>query len=217
MRILLIEDSLSLRNSLSLGLEKLGHSVDLAATGPDGLSMALLGSYDIIVLDRMLPELDGMAILKTLRKRRVETKVLILSARAEPEEKVEGLLAGADDYLSKPFSFEELSARLLSLMRRGVTNCINDQITINGLILKYVLHSSSNTGRRGGTTQQMHAFVIWEGNIPFIGNRLFMNIPYSSVNLLESVANRQVASRWVSLNTPNVIFVLPMSIARSIL
>ena len=131
MRILLIEDSLSLRNSLSLGLEKLGHSVDLAATGPDGLSMALLGSYDIIVLDRMLPELDGMAILKTLRKRRVETKVLILSARAEPEEKVEGLLAGADDYLSKPFSFEELSARLLSLMRRGVTNCI----TINGLIL----------------------------------------------------------------------------------
>ena len=135
MRILLIEDSLSLRNSLSLGLEKLGHSVDLAATGPDGLSMALLGSYDIIVLDRMLPELDGMAILKTLRKRRVETKVLILSARAEPEEKVEGLLAGADDYLSKPFSFEELSARLLSLMRRGVTNCINDQITINGLIL----------------------------------------------------------------------------------
>ena len=69
MRILLIEDSLSLRNSLSLGLEKLGHSVDLAATGPDGLSMALLGSYDIIVLDRMLPELDGMAILKTLKKK----------------------------------------------------------------------------------------------------------------------------------------------------
>ena len=127
MRILLIEDSFSLRNSLSLGLEKLGHSVDLAATGPDGLSMAFLGSYDIIVLDRMLPELDGMAILKALRKRRMETKVLILSARAEPAERVEGLLAGADDYLSKPFSFEELSARLLSLMRRGVTNCINDR------------------------------------------------------------------------------------------
>lgn len=135
MRILLIEDSLSLRTSLCLGLKKLGHSVDVAATGPDGLSMALLGSYDIIILDRMLPELDGMAILKTIRKRRLETKVLILSALSEPESRVEGLLAGADDYLSKPFSFDELSARLLSLMRRGPTNCINDQITISELTL----------------------------------------------------------------------------------
>ena len=119
MRILLIEDSLSLRNSLSLGLEKLGYSVDTAGTGSEGLSMALLGSYEIIILDMMLPELDGMTILKTLRKRHLETKVIILSARSESEDKVAGLLAGADDYLSKPFSFDELTARLLSLMRKG--------------------------------------------------------------------------------------------------
>jgi len=95
MRILLIEDSLSLRNSLSLGLEKLGYSVDTAGTGSEGLSMALLGSYEIIILDMMLPELDGMTILKTLRKRHLETKVIILSARSESEDKVAGLLAGA--------------------------------------------------------------------------------------------------------------------------
>ena len=135
MRILLIEDSLSLRNSLSLGLEKLGYSVDTAGTGSEGLSMALLGSYEIIILDMMLPELDGMTILKTLRKRHLETKVIILSARSESEDKVAGLLAGADDYLSKPFSFDELTARLLSLMRRGAVNCLNDQVTINSLTL----------------------------------------------------------------------------------
>ena len=100
MRILLIEDSLSLRNSLSLGLEKLGYSVDTAGTGSEGLSMALLGSYEIIILDMMLPELDGMTILKTLRKRHLETKVIILSARSESEDKVAGLLAGAEDYIS---------------------------------------------------------------------------------------------------------------------
>lgn len=135
MRILLIEDSLSLRNSLSLGLEKLGYSVDTAGTGSEGLSMALLGSYEIIILDMMLPELDGMTILETLRKRHLETKVIILSARSESEDKVAGLLAGADDYLSKPFSFDELTARLLSLMRRGAAHCLNDQVTINGLTL----------------------------------------------------------------------------------
>ena len=83
----------------------------------------------------MLPELDGMTILETLRKRHLETKVIILSARSESEDKVAGLLAGADDYLSKPFSFDELTARLLSLMRRGAAHCLNDQVTINGLTL----------------------------------------------------------------------------------
>jgi len=135
MRILLIEDSSSLRNSLSLGLNKLGYSVDLASTGAEGLSMALLGSYDIIVLDIMLPELDGISILKALRRRNDDTKVLILSARSGSEDKVEGLLAGADDYLSKPFSFDELAARLISLMRRGSVTNINDQITLSGLTL----------------------------------------------------------------------------------
>ncbi|BFT31166.1 response regulator transcription factor [Alteromonas sp. D210916BOD_24] len=131
MRVLFIEDSASLRNSLSIGLEKLGYSVDVAETGTDGLSMALLGSYDIIILDMMLPELDGLALLRALRKRNLETRVLILSARSESEDKVEGILAGADDYLTKPFSFDELCARLVCLMRRGVANYASDEITIS--------------------------------------------------------------------------------------
>lgn len=130
MRVLFIEDSSSLRSSLSIGLDKLGYSVDVAETGTEGLSMALLGNYDIIILDMMLPELDGLALLRALRKRNLETRVLILSARSDSEDKVEGILAGADDYLTKPFSFDELCARLVSLMRRGSASYASDEIVI---------------------------------------------------------------------------------------
>lgn len=126
MRIFFIEDLLFLRNSLSLGLEKFGYLVDLVVIGFDGLSMVFFGSYDIIVLDCMLLEFDGMVILKMLRKRWVEIKVFILFVCVEFEEKVEGLLVGVDDYLFKFFLFEELLVWFFSLMRWGVINCIND-------------------------------------------------------------------------------------------
>ncbi|MDO6559234.1 response regulator transcription factor [Paraglaciecola chathamensis] len=135
MRILLIEDSATLRNSLSLGLDKLGYSVDVAADGTTGLSMALMGDYEIVILDLMLPELDGLAILKALRKRNLNVRVLILSARSQTDDKVSGILSGADDYLTKPFSFDELSARLVSLMRRGPATHANDRIEINDFVL----------------------------------------------------------------------------------
>lgn len=130
MRILLVEDSASLRNSLKLGLEKLSYSVDTAATGTEGLNMALIGEYDLLILDLMLPELDGMALLKALRKKNHDIRVLILSARSEPEDKTTGILAGADDYLAKPFSFDELCARLINLMRRGAALHTDDTIVI---------------------------------------------------------------------------------------
>ena len=130
MRILLIEDSESLRKSLGLGLRKTGYSVDVAADGAEGLSMALMGEYDILILDLMLPELDGLTILKTLRKRQITLRVLILSARSEPQERASGILAGADDYLSKPFAFDELCARLINLMRRGEPQYHRDIIAV---------------------------------------------------------------------------------------
>ncbi|WP_137166216.1 response regulator transcription factor [Salinimonas lutimaris] len=130
MRILFIEDSESLRKSLGLGLRKTGYSVDIAADGAEGLSMALMGEYDILILDLMLPEVDGMTILKTLRKRNMAVRVLILSARSEPEERTSGILAGADDYLSKPFAFDELCARLINLMRRGEPQYYRDVICV---------------------------------------------------------------------------------------
>ena len=134
MKVLLIEDSSSLRRSLAAGLRNLGFTIDETGDGSDGLSMVLTGDYDVIVLDIMLPSLDGLTVLKTLRQNKLDTRVLLLSAKSEPEDRVKGLLTGADDYLTKPFSFEELHARLLSLLRRGTLRREIDKIEINGLM-----------------------------------------------------------------------------------
>lgn len=146
MRLLLIEDSTPLRRSLTLGLEKLGYSVDSTGDGSEGLSMALLGEYELMILDLMLPGLDGMALLKALRKKDPDVRILILSARSEAEDKTAGILAGADDYLAKPFSFDELSARLLNLMRRGAAQHPNDKIAIGGFELNWQSKSFAYQG-----------------------------------------------------------------------
>jgi len=130
MNILLIEDSQSLRRSLKIGLTNLGFSVDETGDGSEGLSMILAGDYELLILDLMLPGLDGMSILKAMRAAKKDTRVLVLSARDLPENRVEGLIQGADDYMTKPFSFEELHARLLSLMRRGSLLALDNVILI---------------------------------------------------------------------------------------
>ena len=124
MNILLIEDSVSLRRSLKIGLSNLGFTVDDTGDGAEGLSMALTGDYNLLILDIMLPSLDGLAILTTIRAAKKNTGILILSARNLVEDKVNALMQGADDYLTKPFAFDELHARLLCLMRR-------DKISMN--------------------------------------------------------------------------------------
>lgn len=129
MKVLIIEDSTSLRRSLKIGLSNLGFTVDDTGDGSEGLSMALAGKYSLLILDLMLPSVDGTTILKAIRKANIDIRVLILSARDLTEDKIDGLLNGADDYLTKPFSFDELHVRLLCLMRRGSLN-INDS-TVN--------------------------------------------------------------------------------------
>ncbi len=119
MRLLLVEDSQRLRSTLERGLRKLGHAVDAAADGREGLWLATENSYDAIVLDLLLPAIDGYTVLKQLRERGKRTPVLILSAKDLVEDRVRGLDLGADDYLVKPFAFEELVARLQALARRG--------------------------------------------------------------------------------------------------
>ncbi|HEV7667544.1 MAG TPA: response regulator transcription factor [Thermoanaerobaculia bacterium] len=119
MRLLLVEDSQRLRSTLERGLRKLGHAVDAAADGREGLWLATENSYDAIVLDLLLPEIDGYTVLKQLRERGKTSPVLILSAKDLVEDRVHGLDLGADDYLVKPFAFEELVARLQALSRRG--------------------------------------------------------------------------------------------------
>ncbi len=118
MRILLIEDDTKTADYIVKGLGESGFSSNLASTGPDGLRMAIGGQYDAIIVDRMLPELDGLSIIKSLRAARINTPVLILSALAHVDERVTGLRAGGDDYLTKPFAFSELHARLEALLRR---------------------------------------------------------------------------------------------------
>ena len=118
MRILLVEDSIRLAQSVQAGLRKLGHAVDVVHDGPKGLSYARCNPYDLLVLDIMLPGLDGLSLLDTLRREGVTTHVLLLTARDGVEDRVEGLRRGADDYLVKPFAFEELAARVDALGRR---------------------------------------------------------------------------------------------------
>jgi two-component system copper resistance phosphate regulon response regulator CusR len=119
MRLLLIEDSQRLRAALENGLRRAGYAVDAAKEGRDGLWMALENEYDVIVLDVMLPGIDGLTVLRQLREQGKSTHVLILSAKDMVEDRVQGLRMGADDYLVKPFSFNELCARLEALLRRS--------------------------------------------------------------------------------------------------
>lgn len=118
MRLLLVEDSDRLRRSLGQGLQRAGFAVDLAADGREGLAYAELNDYDVLILDLMLPEVDGLTVLRTLRLRGRNTHVLILSAKDQVEDRIRGLELGADDYLVKPFSFDELCARVRALIRR---------------------------------------------------------------------------------------------------
>ena len=118
MRLLLIEDSGRLCESLRAGLTRLGFTVDVAMDGARGLAYAVERSYDVIVLDLMLPVLDGIAVLEKLRTQDADTRVLVLTAKDAVADRVEGLEAGADDYLVKPFAFDELVARVRALARR---------------------------------------------------------------------------------------------------
>lgn len=120
MRLLLIEDDQALREILAKRLAQEGYAVDACSDGNEGLDFALAAPYDGIILDIMLPGIDGLTLLKHLRARHVASSVLLLTARDAVDDRVHGLDCGADDYLTKPFAYEELSARLRAMLRRGV-------------------------------------------------------------------------------------------------
>ena len=118
MHILLIEDDINAASYVIKGLKESGHVVDHAPDGEEGVQLALTLKFDVIVVDRMLPKLDGLSLINKIRTENIDTPILILSALGEVDEKVLGLKAGADDYLAKPFSFSELLARIEVLNRR---------------------------------------------------------------------------------------------------
>jgi heavy metal response regulator len=118
MRLLVVEDEKKVASFIKKGLEEEGYAVDLAADGETGLMMGLDGVHDLIILDVNLPRMDGLSVLQELRKKKVTTPVLLLTVKATIEDKVLGLDSGADDYLTKPFAFQELLARVRALLRR---------------------------------------------------------------------------------------------------
>src|SRR5213592_810560 len=118
MRLLIIEDDRDAADYLAKAFREVGHVADLAADGEEGLAHALDGQYDVLIVDRMLPKLDGLAVIGTLRSKGIETPALILSALGQVDDRVKGLRAGGDDYLAKPYAFSELLARTEVLSRR---------------------------------------------------------------------------------------------------
>lgn len=146
MRILVVEDEHRIANTMKTGLMQERYAVDVAYDGTDGFDLASTEEYDAIILDLMLPGMDGMTICKELRKKHIHTPILILTAKGQVENKVEGLNAGADDYLTKPFSFEELLARIRALCRRP-TKSLDNTLKVADLSLDPVLFTVQRAGR----------------------------------------------------------------------
>lgn len=135
MRILFVEDEPSIAEAVASLLKKQHYSVDLAYEGETGLDYAASGVYDLLVLDIMLPKIDGITLLKTLRKQNIRTPIIMLTAKSEVDDKVLGLDAGADDYLTKPFQMKELLARIRSLSRRKDLDYQEDQLAFGNVVL----------------------------------------------------------------------------------
>ena len=150
MKILIIEDDADVASFVKGGLEQAGYTVDQASDGKDGLFLATTESYDGIVVDRMLPRVDGLTIVRTLRASNIATPVLILSALGEVDDRVDGLKAGGDDYLVKPFSFAELQARIEALLRRhraASESAVTTTLTVGDLKMDLLKRQVSRHGR----------------------------------------------------------------------
>jgi two-component system OmpR family response regulator len=146
-RALIVEDDRKIASFLAKGLKQAGWAVDQVRTGEDGLDLALSEPYDVAVIDVMLPGLDGLSMIEQLRRRRVSTPVLILSARRTVDDRVRGLQAGGDDYLTKPFAFSELLARLQALLRRATGAAEPTRLTVGPLTLDLLTRHATRDGR----------------------------------------------------------------------
>ena len=147
MRVLVIEDDPEAARFLVKGLKESGHVVDHADNGKDGLILAQSEKHDVMVIDRMLPGMNGLAIIETLRKEGRKTPVLILSALGEVDDRVRGLRAGGDDYLTKPFAFAELLARIEALGRRGDAEAAKTTLLVDDLKMDLLARSVSRDGK----------------------------------------------------------------------
>ncbi len=148
MRVLIIEDDQETAAYIQKGLQEAGHSADHVENGKQGLLQASTETYDVLVVDRMLPELDGLSIIRTLRGANNHTPALILSALGEVDDRVQGLRAGGDDYLVKPFAFSELLARLEALSRRADSEIPPTQLKVGDLTMDLLKREVVRSGQK---------------------------------------------------------------------
>ena len=158
MRVLVIEDETKVGSFIKRALEEESYAVDLCEDGAQGLDMALSGSYDLIMIDLMLPGLPGLEVLTRLRKEKIQTPVLILTAQSKVDQRVKGLDAGADDYLTKPFAIDELLARVRALLRRGTAET-SGTLQIDDLMLNPATREVTRGGQRIDLTVKEYALL----------------------------------------------------------
>ena len=147
MRLLVVEDDRAIASFLVKGLKEAGFAVDHAASGGAALEMASSTTYDLAIIDLMLPGLDGLSLIEELRRRRITVPVIILSAKRSVDDRVRGLQAGGDDYLTKPFAFEELLARVQALIRRATGAAEPTRLVVGDLVLDLVSRKVERGGR----------------------------------------------------------------------
>ena len=148
MRILLIEDDLKIASFIVKGLKAAGYAVDHAADGEEGLHLALSESYDTAIIDIMLPKLDGLALIERMRAAKVVTPVIILSAKSSVDDRVRGLQTGGDDYLTKPFAFSELLARVQALIRRAGGLAEPTRLNVGELSMNLLTREVTRRGKK---------------------------------------------------------------------
>lgn len=158
MRILLVEDQKRVSNFIKKGLEEEGYAVDVASDGEAGLERALVNPYDLMIFDVMLPEKDGITLCREVRTHDGEVPILMLTAKGAVKDKVSGLNAGADDYLLKPFEFEELLARVRALLRRK-TKQTNTLLEVGDLTLDQITHEVKRAGKPIELTSKEYALL----------------------------------------------------------
>jgi heavy metal response regulator len=158
MKILVVEDEKKVASFIKKGLEEEFYSVDTAYDGKEGLKLASLGEYDLVILDIMLPYKDGLTLIKELREEKILTPILLLTARDSIDSKVTGLDSGADDYLTKPFDFEELLARVRALLRRQ-SSVKSVQLKVSDLVLDTQTHKVNRAGNEISLTAKEYEIL----------------------------------------------------------
>ena len=159
MRVLVVEDQKNVARFIAKGLREQSYAVDVAEDGAEGLAMTEIARYDIIILDLMLPKVDGFEVCRHLRERGVETPILMLTARDDKGSRIEGLDTGADDYLTKPFDFDELLARMRALLRRGAREYHPPRLSVADLELDTNTHGVRRAGRTIPLTAKEYALI----------------------------------------------------------